>query len=270
MRALATLLHEASHHALSRNRKANWLMGTVLSGWTILQLLGRYTRSHVWEHHKHLADPERDPDTRQYVSQGLLDANPARLLRDNLLAAFSGAKTLINLPYLLRDRLLPEPGTRLTPAERAEIAGFLAAWTILILVLALNGWLLAFVLVWVAPYLTVFQATNWAIETSEHFPLPWTRSDRFQLTRNRKGGPIERFFFGCHGESWHRVHHERPGIPFFNAAKAHAVMMRDAAYAAFEAETGGLFSRGPNGAPSIIAAIKADLRRLKLSKKKED
>ena len=208
-------------------------------------------QTHIGEHHPFLADPDFDPDTKQYVRQDLLGQAVDHLVIRNILNALSGAKTLVNLPYLLRDRLLPQPGAKLSPAQLLEIAGLIAAWTALITVLALKGWIVAFVLVWVVPYLTTFQAANWLIETSEHFPLVWSRSDSFQVTRNRKGPLLERFLTGIHGEGWHRTHHVRPGIPFCNLAKAHAIMMGDPEYAAFEYETAGLFCGGVNGdAPS--------------------
>lgn len=262
MRALATLLHESAHKTLSPIAAVNNALGTVASAWWVLQLRHRYEQSHVDEHHRHLGDPENDPDTRQYVRQGLLDEDAEHFIARNVGVALTASKTLVNLPYLLRDRLLPKPGTRMSVAAWTEVFGFLAAWSFLIAFLATKGWLLAFLLVWVVPYLTTFQAINWLIETSEHFPLAWTRSDPFQWTRNRKGSLLERFFFGCHGESWHRVHHERPLIPFWNLKRAHEAMMRDPAYAEFEAETGGLFTRGPNDAPSILSTIRNELRAL--------
>lgn len=261
MRGLATLLHESVHRSLTRRGWLNYLLGTVLSSWWILQQRWRYMQTHIGEHHPFLADPNFDPDTKQYVRQGLLQQGADHLVIRNILNALSGAKTLVNFPYLLRDRLLPQPGVKMTRPQLLEVAGFLCAWTGLITVLAVNGWLLAFVLVWVVPYLTTFQAVNWLIETSEHFPLVWSRSDSFQVTRNRKGPLLERFLTGIHGEGWHRVHHVRPGIPFCNLAKAHAVMMRDPEYAAFEYETAGLFCRGVNGEPSILSAIQSELRR---------
>ncbi len=262
MRALATLLHESAHNSLSRLTWLNSLLGTVGSAWWVLQVRGRYIRSHVQDHHTHLGDPELDPDTAQYVRQGLLRASPNTLFLSNFIMLLLGGKTLVNLPYLLRDRLLPKPGAKLSAGEWTEIFGFLAAWSFLIAFLAAKGWLLAFFLVWVLPYLTTFQAINWVIETSEHFPLIWTRSDPFQITRNRKGPALEQFLFGCHGEGWHRVHHERPAIPFWNMRQAHAAMMRDPDYAAFERESGGLFVRGPQGEPSILSTIQDDLAAL--------
>lgn len=262
MRGLATLLHESSHQALARPLWLNAGLGCI-SGWAILQVRGSYIRSHVHEHHRHLGDPDLDPDTQQYLRQGLLRADPATFILSNLAQLLFGLKTFVNLPYLLRDRLVPRPTVTLTTGEKVELVGFTIFWIALITLLAATGNLTNFVLLWMVPYLTTFQAINWLIELSEHFPLIWTRSNPLEQTRNRKGPPIENFLFGCHGEGWHRVHHKWPGIPFWNLEAAHLLMMQDPIYAALEAETGGLFFPGPNGASSIITSITRELAQLR-------
>lgn len=262
MRGLATLLHESSHQALARPLWLNAALGCV-SGWAILQIRGSYIRSHVLEHHRHLGDPDLDPDTQQYLRQGLLRADPKTFILSSLAQLLLGLKTFVNLPYLLRDRLIPRPGVTLSKGERAELVGFALSWAALITLLAATGNLANFVLLWLVPYLTTFQAINWLIELSEHFPLIWTRNNPLDQTRNRKGPPIEQFLFGCHGENWHRVHHKWPGIPFWNLQAAHLLMMQDPIYATLEAETGGLFFPGPNGAPSIITSITRELAQLR-------
>jgi dihydrorhizobitoxine desaturase len=260
MRGLATLLHESSHKALSKNHALNFAFGTVCSGWWILQRWHRYHQSHVTEHHPFLGNEQRDPDTMQYVSQGLPRENPDTFIIKNVLQLLTGIKAIVNLPYLLRDRLLPAKGSKLTKQEWLELAGFVLAWISLLAILAWNSWFDEFVLVWVIPYLTVFQAANWLIETSEHFPLIWTESASINQTRNRKGSALENFFFGIHGENWHKIHHLRPGIPFWRLAEAHEIMMRDPIYAEAEGRTGGLLMSGKNGAPSILKAMVAELR----------
>lgn len=234
-------------------------MGTVASGWWILQLHGRYVQSHIKGHHVWLGDVERDPDIAQYERLALLKQDPRTFLVRNLLQLLLGFKTFVNLPYLLRDRLLPEKGTVLKRSELAEIAGFLLAWATLLTVLALNGWMLPFVVIWVVPYFTVFQAVNHLIEVLEHFPLTWTRRANYEWTRNRKGPWFEQWLAGAHGEGWHRVHHLLPGLAFWHLARAHEILMCDPVYAAFERESGGIFSRGTNGEPPIIAALVAEL-----------
>jgi fatty acid desaturase len=140
-----------------------------------------------------------------------------------------------------------------------ESFAFVLAWSGLAIVITVKGWLLPFVVIWVVPYLTTFQATNYLIETLEHFPLTWTRGDISDWTRNRKGPWIEQWLTGTHGEGWHRVHHLLPGIPFWNLKRAHELLMTDPAYAAFERESGGILFAGPNGEPPIVEVMVAEL-----------
>jgi fatty acid desaturase len=259
MRALATILHEAAHRILFRRRWLNILLGTVMSGWWILQLHCRYFSSHVQGHHVWLGHPKKDPDIAQYHRLRLASQHPATFLQRNLLQMLLGLKTFVNLPYLLRDRLLPEPGMALTREAKFETVGFVIAWIGLFALLVAEGWLLPFLLIWVVPYLTVFQAVNHLIETLEHFPLTWTRANGHEWTRNRKGPWIEQWLTGSHGEGWHRVHHLLPCMPFWNLKLAHELLMTEPTYAAFEMESGGILFHGTNGEPPILKVMLAEL-----------
>nr|WP_321358929.1 fatty acid desaturase family protein [uncultured Hyphomonas sp.] len=258
-RALATLLHEASHRALARNRRLNDFLGTVCSSWFIFQMGAPYKASHVYNHHPKLGHVLNDPDTEQYVRQGLLEANPVTFVRDNVIGMLLGLKALVNFPYLLRYRLLPADWRTMSRAHMAELAGFIIFWGVLLTLLTLAGWLDEFLVFWMLPYFTAFQATNWLIETAEHFPLVWLESSVVRATRNRQGNVIERFLTGAHGEGWHLVHHLRPAIPFWNLKKAHQLMLKDPAYAASVARYGGLFTRGHPGRPTILQAMADEL-----------
>lgn len=50
-RALATVLHEASHSALTANKKLGQILGTYFSGYLIFQSWDSYYLSHVKNHH---------------------------------------------------------------------------------------------------------------------------------------------------------------------------------------------------------------------------
>lgn len=69
-RALATLLHEAAHQTLAKNKRLNFVIGTFFSGYLILQAMGAYRESHVRFHHGHFGDPSLDPDYQLAMEQG--------------------------------------------------------------------------------------------------------------------------------------------------------------------------------------------------------
>ncbi|HFC7429411.1 TPA: fatty acid desaturase, partial [Neisseria meningitidis] len=60
-RALATILHEASHSALTKNKKFGQILGTYFSGYLIFQSWNSYCVSHVKNHHPKLGT-DSDPD----------------------------------------------------------------------------------------------------------------------------------------------------------------------------------------------------------------
>ncbi|MBJ2157212.1 fatty acid desaturase [Variovorax sp. IB41] len=72
-RALATLLHEASHGILSRSKRLNRFLGTWLSGYLVFQTWSAYKASHVHAHHSKLGNPTHDPDFQFYVKSGVYD-----------------------------------------------------------------------------------------------------------------------------------------------------------------------------------------------------
>lgn len=259
-RGLATLLHESSHNLLAKNGTLNWLLGTLMSGWWILQIRSVYVRSHVRRHHPHLGDQDRDPDTIQYRRSGMLGQDPDTFILRNLFSMLIGAKAAVNLPYVLRDRLIPNREDVYSVRDWFEVAGFILFWILTLTIMAWAGLLGPFVLLWVLPYLTVFQAVNWLIEVAEHFPLTWLGKTGLDASRNRKGGPIERFFFGIHAEHLHKVHHLYVRIPYWMLDRAHRILMTDPAYARSESQYGGLFTRGRTGAPSILSRLPAELR----------
>lgn len=258
MRGLATILHEASHMTLCRTRRLNKAVGYV-SGWSVFQTFHAYKASHVEEHHLFLGDEERDPDLINYVNQGLFETPPSQLFTRHLLPLVLGLKSYTNLKNLVKDRLLPKDWANLPRSGKVEYLGFTAFWALVLGGLAGSGYLWAFALFWMVPYLTVFQAVNWLIELSEHFPLIKLFDTELHVTRNRRGGGLENFFTGTHGENWHLVHHVHAGIPFGKLKEAHEIMMGDPVYAAANARSGGLFVKGPDGEPSILSLMAEQL-----------
>lgn len=257
-RALATLLHEGAHGTLCASRWLGMAIGMV-AGWTVLQSFYRYWHSHAANHHPYLGDETRDPDAINYVRQGLYDGPARSFFLRQLIPLALGLKAWTNLSNVLRDRLIPTNFRSLSSPERTEYLLFLAFWIAVVTALAWIGHLGTFVLLWVVPYLTVFQAVNWLIELAEHFPLTRLSSRDLDCTRNRYGSAVENFFTGMHGENWHLVHHLFPAVPFWHLATAHRILLQDPLYATAAMANGGLLMTGANGAPSIISELQQQL-----------
>src|SRR6185503_1043812 len=112
--------------------------------------------------------------------------------------------------------------------------------------------LVELLLFWVIPYLTSFQILGWYIELSEHTPFLENQTVDLYMARNRKSRGLEKFLTGIHNDHHHLDHHLNPAIPFWNLPKANRIWLQDPNYAAQDRRTGGLFTRGPNGAPSAM------------------
>lgn len=244
-RALATLLHEASHQTIARNKTINFIMGTFLSGYLIFQTMSSYSRSHVQGHHNRFGDPEHDPDYKFALSQGLYQEHLTA--QDFYWSYIISPLLLFKVPQYIRSIL----ASRLLD-ERNDLESLWmgSCWLMIIgISIYLNIWM-ELILFWIIPYLTIFQVIGWFIEMSEHYPL-MANQCTINMSRNRHSNAIEHFLTGMHNESYHLVHHLFPGIPFWNLVTAHNILMQDANYAEHDSNTGGILFSG-NQVPSLL------------------
>lgn len=247
-RALATLLHEAAHGALCRSKRLEKFLGTWCSGYLVFQAWDSYKRSHTLDHHHKLGDADRDPDYQYYRQSGVFEASSSfrfalmHLVRPMLFLGAPGS-----LKYLLVNRLIRSP-------RKGELLSLLACHAMLAVCLTLVLGAKGYLLYWLLPYLTTFQALTWFIELAEHYPMIAQAKVDLQATRNRFSHPIEHFFTAMHGENFHLIHHLFPAIPYWNLKKAHRILLGDPAYATTNAGFGGIFISS-NFAPSMWDGI---------------
>jgi fatty acid desaturase len=245
-RALATLLHEASHHTIAKNRTLNFIMGTFLSGYLIVQSMSSYRKSHVEEHHAHLGVPEKDPDYQFAISQGLYKQMDTKTFCWRYIIA---PLLLFKMPQYLKSLLT----NRLLEQNYLEVFAMVAWWLIIISVSVLGNLWQYLILFWLIPYVTVFQIIGWFVELAEHYPL-MDNYVTLYMSRNRNSHFIERLLTGIHNENYHLVHHLFPSIPFWNIPKAHKILMQDPNYAQYDSQSGGIVWSN-NNAPSILVTF---------------
>lgn len=252
-RALATLLHEASHKTLAKNKLLNFAIGTFFSGYFVLQTMGSYRESHVRFHHGHFGDIELDPDYKFAIEAGWYDRPQSveKFTLHNIVLPFLLAKVPSYLYALIQHRLLDK-------RNRQETIVMIVYLGVIASVFIGFGWGKYILLFWIVPYLTTFQIIGWFIEMSEHYPL-MNNSINLYKTRNRHSHWLEKFLTGMHNESYHLVHHLNPAIPFWNVPKAHHIYLQDKNYAQFDRQAGGIFISA-NNAPSLIQSAIATLR----------
>lgn len=185
-RALTTLLHEASHNTLAKNKLLNFVVGTFFSGYFIFQTMGSYRASHVRFHHGYFGNTELDPDYKFAIEAGWYDPcrNQEKFTFHNIILPFLLAKVPSYLYYLIKYRLLDK---RTNCQETIVMIIYLAIITSILIAFGCGKYILLF---WIIPYLTTFQIISWFIEMSEHYPLMSNRVNLY-MTRNRHSHWLE-------------------------------------------------------------------------------
>lgn len=226
MRALAELLHQSAHGTLASNRTFNMVLGTVFTGWTVLQSWTGYRKTHVVEHHKYLGNEQRDPDFQALIQAGLYDKNVKRSdVIQYLLSIPTPHTTLAYAKYLLINRINNASETTFEKILRSFF------YLLTIFVLLYTGHLAKFILYWMVPMITTANWVGAFIEFFEHYPLLMKPSNiNVFMSRNRVCSALEDFFLGIHNEGFHLVHHLWPRLPAWHLRKAHEIMMDDSVY----------------------------------------
>lgn len=230
-RALATLLHEAAHGVLTRNRKLGLFLATFPSGYLIGQSHRAYQRSHLADHHGAFGDPAVDPDLRAHIDHGLYETMSGRRFTFTyLLAPLLGVRTPRLVAELVVQRL---SGTPKELRAGVAVVAYMSAIGAICFLLGVGH---MFVLYWLVPLFLVFPLVNWYIELLEHFPMMGYEHVDLWASRPRATGPITRHFLGIHGEGYHLDHHLSPKIPYWNQRHAHRIRLADPSYRALVEE----------------------------------
>ncbi|WP_078394564.1 guanitoxin biosynthesis L-arginine gamma (S) hydroxylase [Shouchella patagoniensis] len=235
-RALATILHDAAHSVLAKNRKINYFLGTYLSGYLIGQEYYNYRDSHCKGHHPHLGDKEKDPDYVYHLEAGLY-----RLKNRNHFFVKYVLKPLFLLNivsysyYVFKHRMLQFKNY---PRQYINLTIY---WVLILSFISIFGFFTEFLLFWIIPYFTAFMVIGWFIEMAEHYPLVDKYNNSLYMTRNRFSHWLEAFFLSIHAENYHLTHHLALTIPYWNVPKAHKAMMKDPNYKRANEQMGGVF-----------------------------
>ncbi|MCY7917198.1 guanitoxin biosynthesis L-arginine gamma (S) hydroxylase [Bacillus vallismortis] len=250
-RALATILHDASHLCLAKNKKLNYFLGTYLSGYLIGQEFNIYKDSHVKGHHTHLGNPDKDPDYQYHLDIGLYKLNSHKhFLYKYILKPLFLLNIISYSYYVFKNRMLQ---FKKHPRQYFYMSVY---WLIILAVIIYFGVFHYFLLFWVVPFFTSFMAIGWFIELAEHYPLVYRNNESLKMTRNRYSHWLEAFFLSIHGEAYHLTHHLQASIPYWNIKKAHLIMMKDENYKTLNSYMGGVFFSSNSNPPLIKDLIK--------------
>ncbi|MGH3797375.1 MAG: fatty acid desaturase [Pseudonocardiaceae bacterium] len=216
-RHLSNLAHECIHTKLTRSRRANTILGHLIT-LTLGEPFTPYKRSHRI-HHARLASPD-DPMLRSYITR-----NVHSPWRDK--AAFVTHVIIKNAVWEL-----PKHGF-LTLAARSDeeswkaAATRWAAWTAAAAVTAATGHLATFALYWAIPLIVVRPVITWLTDLGNHAGLIES-NDPIMQTRGWSSHTLTRHLLGGHNDDmYHPIHHWCPNIPWRQLPDAAAILAAD-------------------------------------------
>jgi fatty acid desaturase len=208
----ASLMHEAAHRLLFRNRTLNDFVGRWLIGYVGLTNTDAYRRVHM-AHHREEFGPN-EPDIALYANYPISRASWQRkLVRDAV------GRTGLRL---LRDQLR---GARSEVAVvRHTLFKILAVQGVLIAGAIVSGYWWVYPLFWLLPYLTVWRVINRLRSVAEHGGL-MASDDRRIATHSVEQHWSARFFLVPFNIGYHLAHHVDAGVPFRNLPKYHQMLV---------------------------------------------
>ena len=212
----ASLMHEAAHRLLFRNRSLNDFVGRWLIGYPAFTNTDAYRRVHM-AHHREEFGPN-EPDIALYANYPISAASWRRKL-----ARDAQGRTGLRL---LRDQLR---GARSQVAVvRQTLFKILAVQAVLIVCAIVAGYWWVYPLFWLLPYLTVWRVINRLRSVAEHGGL-MASDDRRIATHSVEQHWTARFFLVPFNIGFHLAHHVDAGVPFRNLPKYHQMLV-DSSY----------------------------------------
>jgi fatty acid desaturase len=197
---LGILGHEAAHRLLFSNRTANDFVGRWLLSYPAFIPFDVYRRAHM-AHHKDEMGPD-EPDLGLYSGYPISRASMRRkLIRDAV--GISGWKNLRPLLIATYRRTSRPVAVRILAVQMVIWAAFWAA--------SGSWWL--YLLLWLAPWMTVWRVLNRLRAIAEHAGMERS-ADRRRTTHVVRQRPLARFWLVPYNTGWHLAHHVDSGIPW--------------------------------------------------------
>ena len=202
----AILAHEAAHRLLFSKRWANDGIGRWLLAYPAFVPFDAYRRSH-FAHHRDELGPD-EPDLALYARYPVTRASWRRKLTRDAIGN-SGWKNLKGLLLAVR-----------SPTARPIALRILGMQLVLLIGFTLVGRPELYLLLWLAPWMTVWRVLNRLRAVAEHGGM--TRSpDRRETTHHVEQHWPARFWIAPYNTGWHLAHHVDMGIPFRHLPALH-------------------------------------------------
>lgn len=210
MRAMENLVHEASHNNLFPSAPLHQRF-QFLYAFPVFRVLEDYRRSHM-VHHKHLGDPQKDPDVLRLHDLGL-DRLPERPVWYLLGVPMTGYLTYEYLTTTFRE-FWGSPSSRLSK---------LVFWFAVLLAVWWTATFQEFAYYYLIPLLAVLPVTRYWAEAAEHLGLDLRGG--FGSSRTNIGF-LHMWLMNPHNDGYHAAHHLCSQIPFHLLPEAHDHLMK--------------------------------------------
>lgn len=213
--ALLALMHEYSHHQLSRKHAVlNDLVGDIFTAFPFFITVHGFRRNH-FPHHRHVWT-EQDPNWVASMKQDRFAFPKARKqFLVEILKHCLGWHTLSDLKRYTVDAGMAIDLPRATRISRAVFAVFVigtVTW------LDLWGTVLLY---WIVPLSTFLMAILYVRDVGEHFGMA---SPGHGNSRTVIAGRFERLLIAQNGVNYHAEHHLFPAVPFFRLKHLHQLL----------------------------------------------
>lgn len=217
--AFLTLIHEAAHYRLSRNRPWNDFLSDMFCAFPVGLCTDVYRRFHLL-HHQH-TNTEKDPDWVVMNAQEDWHwpkdhISTLKLFITDLLGLAAHKILLVLFFWSPLQGIINKQG-RLSNVDRLKFITF-AATTVTLLTL-FHGWLW-FLLLWVMPIVTIFGALVRLRAVAEHMVCP--SKNELNESRHVEATWYERLTLAPFNVNYHLAHHLFPSVPWYNLPKLQA------------------------------------------------
>lgn len=206
-----SLMHEAAHRLLFSNKRINDFVGNWLLGYPVMTSTQAYRRVHM-AHHKREFGPN-EPDIALYANYPISPAS----LRRKLVRDATGRTGWKLLRGQMRGLRSPDPRVRHTLIKMLALQIVIAS----VFVATGYGWM--YLVMWVAPYLTVWRVINRLRSIAEHGGMR-EDDDRRYTTHSVHQHWFARFYMVPYNIGFHMAHHVDAGVPFRHLPTYHRLL----------------------------------------------
>lgn len=209
-----SLLHDAIHYSITRNKRLNDLIGQVFLGFPLWIPLPEMRQAHL-DHHRYL-QTEKDPEFK-HLQYKEFQFPKSRM---EWVMIFLGDLSGINFAYYKMQKLL-------AMLRRPSALKLSDLWPLLlVLVLAASALYLhcwkALLLYWLIPYATLYQLLNRIRLSTEHFHID---GDNPYKTRSVLPRAPFKWLLAPYNLGYHLDHHLYPSVPFYQLPRLHRLLM---------------------------------------------